>query len=150
MYVALTRAKNSLNIMSRKLSLTATIPNGTVFYGSQDCDVPIGEVVTIGIINGAKPDASERRIARGMVLAHFYEGNRDEQMTEIHFRRNYFIKSDIASSDEKYFLNGLPDELVTIYGQENKDSLLESGFEHPWTEFSEDERNELLNSFDFS
>ena len=150
LYVALTRAKNSLNIMSRKLSLTATIPNGTVFYGSQDCDVPIGEVITIGIINGAKPEASERRIARGMVLAHFYEGNRDEQMTEIHFRRNYFIKSDIASSDEKYFLNGLPDELVTIYGQENKDSLLESGFEHPWTEFSEDERNELLNSFDFS
>ena len=147
LYVALTRAKNTLNIMSRKLSLTAAIPNGTVFYGSPECDEPLGEVITIGLDPGKGRAGKE--IAKGMVLAHFYEGNRDEKMTEIYFRRNYFVKAGIASSDEKYFLNGLPKELVSIYGQENQAELLESGFEHSWTEFSEDERNDLLNTFDF-
>ena len=152
LYVALTRAKNSLNIMSRKRSLTAAIPNGTVFYDSPDSEVPVGEVIGIGLMNGTKTNgnSTDKPVAKGSVWVRYYEDNRDEFMPEMQFRRTYFVKSDIPSSDENYFLNGLPDDLVTIYGEKNKDDLLESGFDHPWTEFTEDDRNDLLSSFDFS
>lgn len=150
LYVALTRAKNSLNIMSRKISITATLPEGTVFFNSDKSNVPIGDVIHVTAAGGFMPESPGKRVAEGMLRVRFYEDKREEVVAESYFRRHYFVKEDVASSDNKYFLNGISEDLVTLYGEDNKNDLLESGFEHPWTDFSADEPNGLFDSFDFS
>ena len=146
-YVALTRAKNSLNIMSRKISVSATVPAGTAFFESESSDVPIGEVLAIS--SPVETD-QERKSFQSMVSVHFFEDDREVTMTEGEFRSTYYINSDITSSDEYYFLNGLPDDMVTLSVKGSGKGSGEEGFGHPWMNLSDASEEDLMDLFDFS
>ena len=147
LYVALTRAKNSLNIMSRKISVSATVPTGTAFFESESSDVPIGEVLAIS--SPVETD-QERKSFQSMVSVHFFEDDREVTMTEGEFRSTYYINSDITSSDENYFLNGLPDDMVTLSVKGSGKGSGEEGFGHPWMNLSDASEEDLMDLFDFS
>ena len=71
-------------------------------------------------------------------------------MTEGEFRSTYYINSDITSSDENYFLNGLPDDMVTFSVQGSGKGSGEEGFGQPWMNLSDASEEDLMDLFDFS
>lgn len=145
LYVALTRAKNTLNIMSRKQSILAMSLKGAHFYSSPYCDEEVGKITDVT----ANWNAEKRTLENFYTLEMFATGEKI-QMEREEFMQKYFFKPDGAVSNERYFLNGLSTNLIEYYTEARKKDVLDAGYESDWADVGLNEGPNMLDSFDFN
>ena len=149
LYVALTRAKNSLNIMSRKFSVTG-MSNRSHLKGIKFYSTPYCEDI-VGTIEGTILKGWNENLRR---LEHFYlikmqESQETIQILDEEFKRKYYIKPD-DSSVGRYFLNGINISLVDYYTENAQDGIQDNGYVSEWNPKCDTPANDIMNDFNFS
>jgi len=143
LYVAFTRAKNTLNIMSRKHSILGMYLKGAHFYSSPYCEEEVGQIIdTSGEWN------PERRTLETTYTIQLSATGETIKMDSEEFMQKYFFGSEGAITREQYFLNGLPIGMIEYYTESRKEEILGAGYESDWSEAKGGP--DVLGDFDFN
>lgn len=145
LYVALTRAKNTLNIMSRKHSIMAISLKGAHFYSSPYCDEEVGQIVSItGGWN------AEKRTLETFYTLEMSATGEKVLMEHDEFMMKYFFGPEGAVTDERYFLNGLTTDLIDYYTESRKKDVLDAEYKSEWADVGNADGPDMLGNFDFN
>lgn len=145
LYVALTRAKNSLNIMSRKHSISSISLNGTTFYSSPYCNEEVGQIISV------TPNWNEeKRVLEQFFLIEITATGERITMEREQFMQLFYLKSDNSINGNRYFLNGIKLELIDYYTESMNNDILDSGYDSEWSHTTTNGFIDMKKEFDFN